>query len=74
MTFEEITNKIAASVVLLSLISSSPYIGYKFYLIAMDDSRYFVIKYAVLVFLSILFLLAVSISLKFFKVLWNKKD
>ncbi|MBD0443645.1 hypothetical protein HPQ31_04760 [Acinetobacter nosocomialis] len=45
MTFEEITNKIAASVVLLSLISSFPYMGYKFYLVAMDDSRHFVIKY-----------------------------
>lgn len=55
MTFEEITNKIAASVVLLSLISSFPYMGYKFYLVAMDDSRHFVIKYVVLVFLSILF-------------------
>lgn len=74
MTFEEITNKIAASVILLSLISSFPYMGYKFYLVAMDDSRHFVIKYAVLLFLSILFLLAVSISLKFFKVLWKKKD
>ena len=62
MTFEEITNKIAASVVLLSLISSFPYMGYKFYFVAMDDSRNFVIKYAVLVFLSILYLLAVYMS------------
>lgn len=74
MTFEEITNKIAASVILLSLISSFPYMGYKFYLVSIDDSHHFVIKYVVLVFLTILFLLAVSISLKFFKVLWNKKD
>ncbi|MGQ1269972.1 hypothetical protein ACT4XR_20385 (plasmid) [Acinetobacter baumannii] len=73
MTFEEITNKIAATVVLLTLISLFPYMGYKFYLVAMDDSHNFVIKYAVLIFISLLFLLAVSISLKFFKILWNKK-